>query len=50
MLLADAPATGWSMWDCCAGSTPTLENDDTDHGMTAEYIIGAQPTVVGLFC
>lgn len=49
VLLADAPATGWSMWDCCAGSTPTLENDDTDHGMTAEYIIGAQPTVVGLF-
>jgi len=49
VLFADAPATGWTLWDCCGGSTPTLENDDTAHGMTAEYVIGAQPTVVGLF-
>ena len=48
VLFAEAPATGWSMWDCCGGSTPTLENDGTEHGMTAEYVIGAQPTVVGL--
>lgn len=48
VLFADAPATGWSIWDCCGGSTPTLENDDTDHGMTAEFVIGADPTVMGL--
>jgi beta-glucanase (GH16 family) len=48
VLFADAPATGWSMWDCCGGTTPTLENDDTAHGVTAEYVIGSQPTVVGL--
>jgi len=48
VLFADAPATGWSIWDCCGGSTPTLENDDTAHGMTAEFVIGAQPTVMGL--
>jgi beta-glucanase (GH16 family) len=48
VLFADAPATGWAIWDCCGGSTPTLENDDTDHGMTAEFVIGAQPTVMGI--
>lgn len=49
VLFADAPATGWTIKDCCAGSTPTLENDDTAHGMTAEFVIGAQPTVMGIF-
>jgi beta-glucanase (GH16 family) len=48
VLFADALATGWTIWDCCGGSTPTIENDDTDHGMTAEFVIGAQPTVMGL--
>ena len=48
-LFTEAPATGWSLWDCCGGSTPTLENDGTEHGMTAEYVIGGEPTVVGLF-
>lgn len=38
----------WSIWDCCAGSTPTLENDDTAHGMTAEFVIGATATVMGV--
>ena len=48
VLFGEAAATGWSIWDCCGGSTPTLENDDTDHGMTAEFVIGAQPTVMGI--
>ena len=48
VLFGEAAATGWSVWDCCGGSTPTLENDDTDHGMTAEFVIGAQPTVMGI--
>ena len=38
----------WTIWDCCGGSTPTVENDDTEHGMTAEFVIGASPTVMGL--
>ncbi|WP_426360346.1 family 16 glycosylhydrolase [Pseudocolwellia sp. HL-MZ19] len=38
----------WSIWDCCGGSTPTLENDGTEHGMTAQFVIGATPTVMGL--
>ena len=48
VLFGEAAATGWSVWDCCGGSTPTLENDDTDHGMTAEFVIGAQPTGMGI--
>ncbi|AZQ84852.1 glycoside hydrolase family 16 protein [Colwellia sp. Arc7-635] len=48
VLFADGPATGWTIWDCCGGSIPTLENDDTAHGMTAEFVIGAQPTVMGI--
>ena len=48
VLFADAAKEQWSIWDCCGGSTPTLENDDTEHGMTAEFVIGAAPTVMGL--
>lgn len=48
VLFADSALTQWSIWDCCGGSTPTVENDDTEHGMTAEFVIGATPTVMGL--
>ncbi len=48
VLFADQPLEQWSIWDCCGGSTPTLENDDADHGMTAEFVIGSEPTVMGL--
>ena len=48
VLFADDAKEQWSIWDCCGGSTPTLENDDTEHGMTAEFVIGAAPTVMGL--
>ncbi len=48
VLFADQAKDQWSIWDCCGGSTPTVENDDTDHGMTAEFIIGEAPTVMGL--
>jgi len=48
VLFDDQAKEQWSIWDCCGGSTPTLENDDTDHGMTAEFVIGASPTVMGL--
>ncbi|WP_337881354.1 family 16 glycosylhydrolase [Rheinheimera sp.] len=47
-LFADQVAEQWSIWDCCGGSTPTVEQDDTDHGATAQFIVGAAPTVMGL--
>jgi beta-glucanase (GH16 family) len=48
-LFADKAADKWSIWDCCGGSKPTIEQDDAAHGATAQYIIGAAPTVMGLF-
>ena len=48
VLFADQALENWSIWDCCGGSTPTVENDDTEHGMTAEFVIGSAPTVMGL--
>ena len=47
IVFADAENTSWPMWDCCGGSTPTVETDDADHGATAEFTIGSQPTVMG---
>ena len=35
------------MWDCCGGSTPVEAMDDEEHGLTAEFSIGAEPTVMG---
>lgn len=46
-LYEDSVASLWAIWDCCAGSTPTEETDDASHGTTAEFVIGAQPTVMG---
>lgn len=48
VLFADQAKEQWSIWDCCGGSTPTIENDDTAHGLTAEFVIGASPTVMGI--
>ncbi|GAA6204051.1 hypothetical protein NBRC116600_08480 [Thalassotalea sp. SU-HH00458] len=48
VLFDDQAKEQWSIWDCCGGSTPTVENDDTEHGLTAEFVIGASPTVMGL--
>ena len=48
VLFDDQALEKWSIWDCCGGSTPTIENDDTEHGLTAEFVIGASPTVMGL--
>jgi hypothetical protein len=39
--------TDWAMWDCCGGSTPTVEVDDYDHGTVAEFVVGPDPTVMG---
>ncbi|MBU2278648.1 MAG: family 16 glycosylhydrolase [Gammaproteobacteria bacterium] len=48
ILFADKAADNWSIWDCCGGTTPTVEQDDASHGATAQYIIGAAPTVMGI--
>ncbi|WP_456243348.1 family 16 glycosylhydrolase [Thalassotalea algicola] len=48
VLFADGAKEQWSIWDCCGGSTPTVENDDASHGLTAEFVIGASPTVMGI--
>lgn len=48
VLFADEALAQWSIWDCCGGSTPTIENDDAAHGLTAEFVIGAEPTVMGI--
>ena len=37
----------WSIWDCCGGSTPTVEMDDTNQGMVAEFVIGGSNTLAG---
>lgn len=39
--------SGWSLWDCCGGSTPTVEVDDSSHGTVAEFVVGEAPTVLG---
>ena len=49
VLFDDKAKEQWSLWDCCAGSTPTVENDDTEHGLTAEFVVGATSTVMGLY-
>ncbi len=48
VLFADGPKEQWSIWDCCAGTTPEVIEDDATHGMTAEFVIGATPTVMGI--
>ncbi|MEQ2354517.1 family 16 glycosylhydrolase [Pseudoalteromonas piscicida] len=47
-LFKDEAAEQWSIWDCCGGSTPTIEVDeDAAHGQVAQFVIGATPTVMG---
>ncbi len=47
VIFEDGQNPDWPMWDCCGGSTPTEEMDDEEHGLTAEFRIGADPTVMG---
>ncbi|MGB2106519.1 MAG: hypothetical protein ACPHVV_04655, partial [Porticoccaceae bacterium] len=48
VLLGNNPEDPWSIWDCCGGSTPSLQMDDAGHGIVAEFTIGANPTLAGL--
>lgn len=47
-LFANEAAESWSIWDCCGGTTPSVEQDDDVHGATAQFTIGATPTVMGM--
>tara|TARA_Y100000746_G_scaffold210590_1_gene201007 strand:- start:6056 stop:8197 length:2142 start_codon:yes stop_codon:yes gene_type:complete len=46
-LFSDEQNLNWPMWDCCGGSTPVEVVDDEEHGLTAEFSIGATATVMG---
>ncbi|WP_235357699.1 glycoside hydrolase family 16 protein [Arsukibacterium ikkense] len=47
VIFTDGQNPAWPMWDCCGGSTPIEVMDDEAHGLTAEFSIGAAPTVMG---
>ena len=47
-VFVDAENASWPLWDCCGGSTPAVVVDeDSSHGASAEFSIGAAPTVMG---
>ncbi|WP_133471236.1 family 16 glycosylhydrolase [Paraglaciecola marina] len=37
----------WPAWDCCGGTTPTIEYEDGDYLNVVEFVVGAEPTVLG---
>ncbi len=49
-LFADQVNEGWPLWDCCGGTTPTVEMDDEAHGATAQFQINDNAgTVLGFY-
>ena len=46
-LFADTVLANWASWDCCAGSTPVIAEDDADHGSVIEFTVNGD-TVLGL--
>lgn len=49
-VFADSVNEGWPLWDCCGGTTPTIEMDDAEHGATAEFqILDNAGTVLGFY-
>lgn len=50
IVFADNANPEWPLWDCCAGSIPTIEEDDDEHGNVAEFsVLGAPETVQGFY-
>jgi len=48
VLFENSVLAGWPLWDCCAGSTPTIETDDAEHGEVVEFsVLGNAETVQG---
>ncbi|GAB2699244.1 family 16 glycosylhydrolase [Aliiglaciecola aliphaticivorans] len=46
-VFADEANPDWPIWDCCGGTTPSIEMDDDEHGAVVEFVIGSAPTVMG---
>ncbi|GAA0858599.1 hypothetical protein GCM10009114_28810 [Aliiglaciecola litoralis] len=48
VVFADGADANWPLWDCCGGTTPTVETDDAEHGAVAEFsILDNNGTVLG---
>ena len=47
-VFADQVSENWPLWDCCAGSSPTVEMVEAPYGAVAQFSIGdAAETVLG---
>jgi CxxC motif-containing protein (DUF1111 family)/predicted lipoprotein with Yx(FWY)xxD motif len=48
IIFTDSENSEWALWDCCAGSTPSVETDDVEHGQVAEFdVLASAETVQG---
>lgn len=47
IIFDDALNEAWPAWDCCGGTTPTIEFEDAEHQNVIEFMVGPQPTVLG---
>lgn len=48
LLFSDAVNSGWSLWDCCAGSEPKVVDVGAPYGKVAQFeILGWPETVLG---
>ncbi len=47
VIFEESENPSWPLWDCCGGSTPTVELDDDAHTNVSEFSIGSEPTVMG---
>ncbi|GLX85651.1 hypothetical protein tloyanaT_19030 [Thalassotalea loyana] len=45
-IFADSVLDNWASWDCCAGSTPTVVEDDAMYGNVVEFMVNGD-TVLG---
>lgn len=45
-IFADTVLDNWASWDCCAGSTPTVVEDDAMYGNVVEFMVNGD-TVLG---
>lgn len=49
-VFADAPHDNWPLWDCCAGTMPSVVTDDAEHGAVAQFdIFDNNGTVLGFY-
>lgn len=47
-IFSNSLLSGWALWDCCAGSTPTIVDAGAPYGSVAQFeILGWPETVLG---